>query len=681
MSIRACAALCLLMSTVATPLAAAPVPKEQLLVPPANADHYVVFSSSAKHGDIWRWTQPDGSLAFRHSQSLRGWITETDEVLKLDAAGLPASIVVRGFNDSGDQGETFLVSGGTASWKNDVEEGSGDAKGRYYTAKGGPWIADAQLIDLLAAAGPTGVDILPSGHATLAKAKTISVPGPRGPENATLAFISGLGMSPSAVWLDAKDHFLGFVGDISVLPAGYEKAAEGMRKVEDDATSRMVLDIAHRMLTPAAKAPVLFDHVELFDSVNGRFIADRAVMVSGGKVAAVGAGGSLKAPKGARTVDGRGKSLVPGLWDAHRHLGDDWNLLGNVATGILNYRSPGSLIDRAQSVVARRAKGDLIAPDGKVQVILDRKDPLAAQGALTASSEAEAISQVRKIKAAGMWGVKFYTSMNPAWIAPAAAEAHRLGLHVSGHVPAGMRPLDAVRAGYDEVTHINFSMMQAMPQAVVDKANTAARLEGPAQYGNKVDLKSPAMRAFVAELARRKTVIDPTLVVFEPMMTNEGSAIAPPYAAFAKVVPATVVRGMKGGGYPLFGEVTRADMKTSFAKMVELVGDMHRAGVPIVAGTDGGGMELVREIELYKTAGMTNGEALQTATIVPARMVGMDKTTGSIAVGKDADLLLVDGLVSNDLGALRRIDTVVMDGAVMAADALRSAAGFSGRPD
>jgi hypothetical protein len=219
------------------------------------------------------------------------------------------------------------------------------------------------------------------------------------------------------------------------------------------------------------------------------------VLVSGGKVAAVGAGGKLKAPAGARTVDGRGKSLVPGLWDAHRHLGDDWNLLGNVATGVLNYRSPGTMIERAQSVVARRAKGDLIAPDGKVQVILDRKDPLAAQGALTASSAAEAISQVRKIKAAGMWGVKFYTSMTPAWIAPAAAEAHRLGLHVSGHVPAGMRPLDAVRAGYDEVTHINFVMMQAMPQAVVDKANTAARLEGPAQYGNKVDLKSPAMRA------------------------------------------------------------------------------------------------------------------------------------------------------------------------------------------
>ena len=84
--------------------------------------------------------------------------------------------------------------------------------------------------------------------------------------------------------------------------------------------------------------------------------------------------------------------------------------------------------------------------------------------------------------------------MNPAWIAPAAAEAHKLGLHVHGHVPAGMRPLDAVRAGYDEVTHINFILMQAMPQDVVDKSNTAARLEGPAKYGKDVDLDAPAMK-------------------------------------------------------------------------------------------------------------------------------------------------------------------------------------------
>jgi imidazolonepropionase-like amidohydrolase len=270
--------------------------------------------------------------------------------------------------------------------------------------------------------------------------------------------------------------------------------------------------------------------------------------------------------------------------------------------------------------------------------------------------------------------------MNPDWIAPGAAEAHRLGMHVHGHVPAGMRPLEAVRAGYDEVTHINFILMQAMPQAVVDKANTAARLEGPARYGKDVDLDSPALKAFYAELARRGTIIDPTLTVWEPLMTSDGSAISPEYAPFAEVVPPAVARGWKIGGYPLSDGLTRDDYRKSFTKMVDLVGRLHQSGVRIVAGTDGSGVELVRELELYQQAGLTNAEALQTATIVPARMTGMDDRIGAIGPGKTADLLLVDGDVSRDLANLRHVDTVFVDGYRLSGAELRKAAGLSGMP-
>jgi hypothetical protein len=276
--------------------------------------------------------------------------------------------------------------------------------------------------------------------------------------------------------------------------------------------------------------------------------------------------------------------------------------------------------------------------------------------------------------------VKFYTSMNPAWIAPGAAEAHKLGLHVHGHVPAGMRPLDAVRAGYDEVTHINFIMMQAMPQEVVDKANTAARLEGPAKYGKDVDLDSPAMKAFYAELSKRGTIIDPTLTVWEPLMTSDGSAISPEYAPFADIAPPSVARGWKIGGYPLFGGLTRDDFHKSFDKMVGLVGRLHQAGVRIVAGTDGYGLELVRELELYQQAGLTNAESLQTATIVPARMTGMDGRVGSIAKGKTADIILVDGDVSKDIRNLRHVTTVFLDGYRLDGQALREASGLNGMP-
>jgi imidazolonepropionase-like amidohydrolase len=424
----------------------------------------------------------------------------------------------------------------------------------------------------------------------------------------------------------------------------------------------------------------LVDHVLLFDSVAGKYLPDRAVLIADGKVVGVGPAGSIEAPAGASVIDGRGKTILPGLWDAHQHVGGDWNLLQNLATGMTNYRSPGSDIDEALSIQKRRAAGDLLAPDGKISVIIDRKDPLAAQGALTVSSAEEAVAAVDKIKAAGLWGAKFYTSMDPAWIAPAAAEAHKLGLHVHGHVPARMRPLDAVRAGYDEITHINFIMMQAMPQEVVDKANTAARLEGPAKYGKDVDLDSPAMKAFYAELAKRGTIIDPTLTVWEPLMTSDGTSISPEYAPFADIAPPAVARGWKIGGYPLFGGLTRADFKKSFDKMVGLVGKLHDAGVRIVAGTDGYGLELVRELVLYEEAGLTNAEALQTATIVPAQMTGMDDRVGSIAAGKTADIILVDGDVSKDLRNLRHVETVFLDGYRLDGAALREASGLSGMP-
>ncbi len=670
-----------MIAAAATAVSAEPTPKEKLLTPPASARHYVISSDAGKHGDVWSWTLADGRTAYRMSMSLRGWVTEDDQVVTLGKDGRPIAIAIRGFTDQGDATEDFSVDDqGVAHWKTVIDSGSAPFQGRRYSTYGGPWLASELDTNALVAAGAKGLDLLPTGHASIAIGESTQIDGPAGPKTVKLAFVTGYGFAPSPVWLDGDNRYFGFAGGMRLLPEGYEAAGPKLKAIQDRATANMVRDVAHRFLRPANRTPTLVDHVLMFDAPAGRYLPDRAVLIADGKIAAVGAGGSIKAPAGAVVVDGRGKTLTPGLWDSHQHVGDDWGLLQNLATGMTNYRSPGSQIDDALSIYKRRASGDLLAPDGKISVIIDRKDPLAAQGALIVSSEAETIAAVDKIKAAGLWGAKFYTSMNPAWIAPGAAEAHKLGLHVHGHVPAGMRPLDAVRAGYDEVTHINFILMQAMPQDVVDKSNTAARLEGPARYGKDVDLDSPAMKAFYAELAKRGTIIDPTLTVWEPLMTSDGSAISPEYAPFAEVAPPSVVRGWKIGGYPLSEGLTRDDYRKSFAKMVQLVGKLHQAGVPIVAGTDGYGLELVRELELYQQAGLTNAQALQTATIVPARMTGMDDRTGSIAQGKTADVILVDGDVSRDLRNLRHVELVFLDGYRLDAQALRQASGLSGMP-
>ncbi len=670
-----------LFAAIATAAVAAPISKERLSTPPAGARHYTISSTAGKHGDVWSWTRPDGRVVYRMSMSLRGWVTEEDEVVTLGSDRRPTAIAIRGYTDQGDATEDFSVDGaGVAHWKTLVDSGSEAFASKRYNTYGGAWLAGELDVEALVAAGDKGIDLLPTGHASITFGQSVKIDGPKGPKTVKLAFLRGYGFSPSPVWLDSDNHFFGNAGVISLLPEGYEGSGPKLKTLQDQATAEMVRGIAHQFLSPANRTPTLVDHVLMFDSVAGRYLHDRAVLIADGKVAAVGPAGSIKAPPNAVVIDGRGKTLAPGLWDSHQHVGDDWNLLQNVATGMTNYRSPGTTIEDALSIYKRRAAGDLLAPDGKISVIIDRKDPLAAQGALTVSSAEEAIAAVDKIKAAGLWGVKFYTSMNPAWIAPAAAEAHKLGLHVHGHVPAGMRPLDAVRAGYDEVTHINFILMQAMPQDVVDKSNTAARLEGPARYGKDVDLDSPAMKAFYAELSRRQTIIDPTLTVWEPLMTSDGSAISPEYAPFAKIAPPSVVRNWKIAGYPLSQGLTRDDYRRSFVKMVQLVGKLHQAGVRIVAGTDGYGLELVRELELYTQAGLSNAEALQTATIIPARMTGMADRTGSIAPGKTADIILVEGDVSKDLTNLRHVDTVFLDGYRLGGEALREASGLNGMP-
>jgi imidazolonepropionase-like amidohydrolase len=243
-----------------------------------------------------------------------------------------------------------------------------------------------------------------------------------------------------------------------------------------------------------------------------------------------------------------------------------------------------------------------------------------------------------------------------------------------------MRTLDAINAGYDEITHIYFGTMQAMPDEIVAKSNTTARLTGPGRYFKDVDLDAEPMRTVIKTMAEKKIALDPTLVVVEGTLLANAGTVQPAYAAYVGTLPPATERSFKSGAIPYPEGMTRADAEASFKKMGQYVNKLRAAGVPIVAGTDGYGMEIVRELELYVDGGMTPAQALSTATIVAARNVGVDKRTGSIAVGKEADLVLVDGDPAKRIGDLRHVDQVMSDGILMDGDALREAAGFSGKP-
>ena len=672
--------LAALLAASASAAIAAPVPKEQLLVPPAGAEHFVVVSEAGKHGDEWKWTLPDGSLAYRESILLRGLVFEQDEVVKLDASGKPVSFTIRGVTPSGDSAETYVIDQGTGRWKTSVDQGEAPASKGVYNTFGGTFLAGDAVTSLFLKAGAAGVDLLPSGHGTLEPtATTLQATGAKGPETIRLHFLKGIGQSPAPLWLRGNGKLFGFAGALGLLPEGYEANLKPMIAAQEEAIAKLAPAIATRLLSAESRRPILFRNVKIYDADKERFVAGQNVVVSGGKIAMVGSA-LPKLPAGARVIDGAGKTLVPGLWDSHMHVSDDFNALSEVALGVTSARNPGGSIELAVSQRDRRAKGLMVGPEQFNSVIIDQKGPLVAQGSEAVSSLEETLAAVRKVKAAGLTAVKFYTSMNPAWIPPGAALAHKLGLHVHGHIPAGMRTLDAVNAGYDEITHIYFATMQAMPDEVVAKSNTTLRMTGPGKYFKDVDFNAEPTRTVIRTLAEKKITVDPTLVVVEGVLTSEAGKVSPAYTAFVGTLPPAVERGFKAGPIPLPEGTTRDEAKASVKHMLEYVATMRKAGVPIVAGTDGYGFELVRELELYVAGGMTPAEALATATIDAARNVKADKRTGSIAVGKEADLLLVDGDPEANIGDLRHVDQVVLDGALLDGDALRREAGFSGKP-
>jgi imidazolonepropionase-like amidohydrolase len=660
--------------------AVAQVAKDQLARPPADAQHFVIVSTGGKHGDSWMWTAPGRVRMGRESMVLRGQVWETDMSSAAGPDGMPAKVEVRGVAPTGDVAETFEIASGQARWKSQVDQGSAAYESpAFYTTMGGPMATSALLVERLLASPTKSVALLPGGSATAEKLTSVEVGTGDKKQTVSLWAISGISNAPLPVWADAQNRFFGVTFVLGWLPAGYEGEMPKLEAAQAAAMSARMPALARALATVPA-TPVAFTNVKLFDADKKVFRPAQTVVADKGKIVAVGPSASTRPPAGARIIEGRGHTLVPGLWDVHMHVGDEYALLQELSIGVTSVRDPGNndrlTIDRR----ARWQRGELLGPHVYPSSLIDGKGPNTAQVANVATSEAEALELVRKAKANGFNGVKFYGTFNPAWLKPAIDEAHKLGLHVHGHVPQGMRPLEAVNLGYDEVTHVNWLMMQAMPDSVIQASNGIQRFEGPGRYAKDVDLDSPEMKAWIGAMAARKVYSDPTMIAFESLYVPENGELSPSYAPFVGTLPPTTERGFRSGGFQVPKDLTRADYRKSWAKMVELVGRMHKAGVPIVAGTDGSGLEIVHELEIYQQAGMTPAEALAAATIVPARMLGVDKATGSIAVGKAADLVLVEGDPEKRIGDLRQTRWVMQEGKLMNADELRKAAGFSGRP-
>lgn len=670
----------LLGTTALAASALAQTPAAQLAKPPADARHFIIESTGGKHGDSWSWVTPDGTRMARETWNLRGQVWDQDYIGTVGPDGMPVSVVIRGVTPQGDAGETFAISGGTATWKSPIDAGSAAYKApAFYAPQGGPADTNAWFLERLLASPTKTLALLPSGKASAEKLTTAEVGEGAAKQSITLWAISGLAPTPIPIWADAHDRFFGSTSVVAWLPEAYAGEIQKLDKAQAAAMAAQAPKI-YKAVVKIPVGAVAFTHVKMFDADAPRFLADQTVVVSKGVIVAVGPSANVQAPKGAQIIDGKGMTLVPGLWDCHMHFGDDYTGPQELSLGITSVRDPGNndllTLDRR----ARAAKGELLTPHVYPSSLIDGKGPNTAQVANVATSQAEAIALVDRAKANGFTGVKFYGTFNPDWLPAATAEAHKLGLHVHGHIPAGIRPVDAINDGYDEITHINWIIMQAAPDDVIKVSNGIARFEGPGRFGKDVDLNGPAMNLIVGTMVKKHIYNDPTMVAFESLYVPDNGDLDPSYAPFVGTLPSATERGFRSGGFAVPKDLTRADYRKSWAKMVGLLAKMHKAGVPIVAGTDGSGIEIIHELEIYEEAGFTPAEALAAATIVPATLVGQEQHTGSIKVGKAADLALVEGDPSVHIGDLRHTRVVMLDGKLLDADALRTAAGFSGRP-
>jgi hypothetical protein len=208
-----------------------------------------------------------------------------------------------------------------------------------------------------------------------------------------------------------------------------------------------------------------------------------------------------------------------------------------------------------------------------------------------------------------------------------------------------------------------------------DDTRTPLRFRAVGERAGSLDLDSAPVRHFTALLKERGVVIEPTVAIFEDMFMRRAGSVSPAFAAAAGRLPISQQRELKAETLGLTPQQVPVYGR-SFEALLAMIGRLYEAGVPLTPGTDNlAGFTLYRELELYVRAGIPAPRVLQMATIEPMRRFGLDRSRGSIAAGKAADLVIVDGDPTRDISALRSVRHVVKDGALFDPAALYEAVG------
>ncbi|HEY7515209.1 MAG TPA: amidohydrolase family protein, partial [Vicinamibacteria bacterium] len=402
-----------------------------------------------------------------------------------------------------------------------------------------------------------------------------------------------------------------------------------------------------------AAAPLVIQNVTVVDVETGKLRPGTTVVVEGDRIARLGPVASLATPAGALVVEGKGRYLIPGLWDMHVHLefgdwfpgGRDISLPLLLANGVTGVRDMGGELETLQQWRKEIAAGSLAGPRLVLSgPMLDGPKPVFPSS-LAVSTPDDGRRAVRDLKARGADFVKLQSLIPRDAVFAIADEARKVGLPFAGHVPQAVRASEASEAGQKSFEHLIgiFEGSSPKEEEFLKGEKTPGRLLA------SFDEKRAA--ALVALLARNRTWQCPTLAWERGgNLLDERDLARDPLAKYA---PASWKEGTwKRFTNLILNEWTVDDLATRrrfVEKELAVVRAMHRAGIPFLAGTDTAagvyifpGFSLHDELSNFVSAGFTPLEALQTATLRPAQFLALEDRLGRVEAGMLADLVLLD---------------------------------------
>jgi hypothetical protein len=440
----------------------------------------------------------------------------------------------------------------------------------------------------------------------------------------------------------------------------------------------------HQSISPGA--PIVFEHVTVIDATGAPPQANVSVLVSGGIIAQIAR--KVSAPRGARTVEAKGKFLIPGLWDMHMHLGAPESFFPLlVANGITGIREMYSGIAPAALTQLRNRPE---VPRLAVSAFLDGPRMLSngppPPGAAAVANANEARFAVRLLAQSGADFLKVYNSLPRDAYFAIAQEARAIGIPFVGHVPEEVSPAEASAAGQRSQEHLINILLACSTRETdlraqrIELMNTNAisgqerlrELGFPNPEGLFDTYSEEKCRELFKTFVSNGTWHTPTLVVLQGFAHGDDFALDPRMASQPRVLRDTAYPRQKFYMQDLSPEAY-AELELRVRALLErykkLVGDMHRAGVEFLAGTDTSvnnpvliGYGLHDELALLVDSGLTPMQALQTATLNPARYFGARAQMGTVEVGKAADLVLLDNDPLRDIHNTQSIRAVVMRG-------------------